>query len=206
MTAEDAFLTSLRIGAALALRRQEPADHRGRGRAPSADGRRRRKQAGEIRREQPASRASPARHSLVAIALELSRASDGALAVAGGGTRRRLAGALYWPEQGLLAVADLHLEKGSSFAERGVLLPPYDTAATLARLARADRALCAARGGRARRQLPRRPRPGAARRHRPRHAERPAARPRLGLDRRQSRSRAGRGHRRALPAGSRSAR
>jgi uncharacterized protein len=45
------------------------------------------------------------------------------------------AGALYWPEQGLLAVADLHLEKGSSFAERGVLLPPYDTAATLARLA-----------------------------------------------------------------------
>ena len=45
-------------------------------------------------------------------------------------------GALYWPEQGLLAVTDLHLEKGSSFAARGVLLPPYDTAATLARLAR----------------------------------------------------------------------
>ena len=46
------------------------------------------------------------------------------------------AGALYWPEQGLLAIADLHLEKGSSFAARGQLLPPYDTAATLARLAR----------------------------------------------------------------------
>jgi DNA ligase-associated metallophosphoesterase len=45
-------------------------------------------------------------------------------------------GALYWPEYGLLAVADLHLEKGSSFAARGVLLPPFDTAATLARLAR----------------------------------------------------------------------
>jgi len=45
-------------------------------------------------------------------------------------------GALYWPEQGLLAVADLHLEKGSSFASRGQLLPPYDTAATLARLGR----------------------------------------------------------------------
>jgi len=45
-------------------------------------------------------------------------------------------GALYWPEQGLLAVADLHLEKGSSYAARGQLLPPYDTAATLARLAR----------------------------------------------------------------------
>jgi DNA ligase-associated metallophosphoesterase len=45
-------------------------------------------------------------------------------------------GALFWPEQGLLAVADLHLEKGSSFAVRGMLLPPYDTAATLGRLAR----------------------------------------------------------------------
>jgi DNA ligase-associated metallophosphoesterase len=45
------------------------------------------------------------------------------------------AGALYWPAEGVLAVADLHLEKGSSFARRGVLLPPYDTATTLARLA-----------------------------------------------------------------------
>ncbi len=44
------------------------------------------------------------------------------------------AGALYWPEEGLLVVADLHLEKGSSYATRGVLLPPYDTAATLAKL------------------------------------------------------------------------
>ena len=46
-------------------------------------------------------------------------------------------GTLYWPEQDLLAVADLHLEKGSSFARRGTLLPPYDTAATLVRLAHA---------------------------------------------------------------------
>jgi len=46
------------------------------------------------------------------------------------------AGALYWPEHGLLAIADLHLEKGSSFAARGQLLPPYDTATTLAQLAR----------------------------------------------------------------------
>jgi DNA ligase-associated metallophosphoesterase len=45
-------------------------------------------------------------------------------------------GTLYWPEQGLLVVSDLHLEKGSSFAARGQLLPPYDTAATLARLTR----------------------------------------------------------------------
>src|SRR3954462_15194590 len=45
------------------------------------------------------------------------------------------AGALYWPDESLLVVADLHLEKGSSFARRGMLLPPYDTAETLARLA-----------------------------------------------------------------------
>ena len=46
-----------------------------------------------------------------------------------------LSGALFWEEQGLLVVSDLHLEKGSSFATRGVLLPPYDTVATLGRLA-----------------------------------------------------------------------
>lgn len=45
-----------------------------------------------------------------------------------------LSGALFWEEQSLLVVSDLHLEKGSSFARRGVLLPPYDTVATLGRL------------------------------------------------------------------------
>jgi DNA ligase-associated metallophosphoesterase len=45
-----------------------------------------------------------------------------------------LSGALYWEEQRLLVVSDLHLEKGSSYATRGVLLPPYDTIATLGRL------------------------------------------------------------------------
>jgi uncharacterized protein len=45
-----------------------------------------------------------------------------------------LSGALYWEEQKLLVVSDLHLEKGSSYANRGVLLPPYDTIATLGRL------------------------------------------------------------------------
>jgi DNA ligase-associated metallophosphoesterase len=43
-------------------------------------------------------------------------------------------GVLYFPELSLLAVSDLHLEKGSSLARRGALIPPYDTAATLARL------------------------------------------------------------------------
>jgi uncharacterized protein len=60
---------------------------------------------------------------------------DGALSVAGVVFVADPAGVIYWPDQGLLAVADLHFEKGSSFAERGVMLPPYDTAATLARLA-----------------------------------------------------------------------
>lgn len=44
------------------------------------------------------------------------------------------AGVLYWPANGLLAISDLHLEKGSSFARRGMLLPPWDTKATLDRL------------------------------------------------------------------------
>jgi uncharacterized protein len=65
-----------------------------------------------------------------------SESADGAeIAVAGISLVADRAGALYWPEEGLLAIADLHLEKGSSFAARGVLLPPYDTAATLARIA-----------------------------------------------------------------------
>ena len=46
-------------------------------------------------------------------------------------------GVLYFPDIGLLCVSDLHLEKGSSIARRGALIPPYDTAATLARLAEA---------------------------------------------------------------------
>lgn len=41
-------------------------------------------------------------------------------------------GALWWPSQKTLIVSDLHLEKGSSFAARGQMLPPYDTRATLA--------------------------------------------------------------------------
>src|SRR5262245_63252260 len=63
-----------------------------------------------------------------------ARSSGGELRVAGVVLIADCAGALYWPDEGLLAVADLHLEKGSSFAARGILLPPYDTATTLARL------------------------------------------------------------------------
>jgi DNA ligase-associated metallophosphoesterase len=46
--------------------------------------------------------------------------------------RPDISGALIWDEERTLIVADLHLEKGSSFARRGQPLPPYDTAATLA--------------------------------------------------------------------------
>lgn len=52
-------------------------------------------------------------------------------------------GALWWPDEATLIVADLHLEKGSSYAQRSAqFLPPYDTAATLDAL---DRALAARR-------------------------------------------------------------
>jgi DNA ligase-associated metallophosphoesterase len=64
-----------------------------------------------------------------------SETVPGAIAFAGVDFVADPGGALYWPERSLLAVADLHLEKGSSFAVRGSLLPPYDTHDTLARLA-----------------------------------------------------------------------
>jgi len=46
-------------------------------------------------------------------------------------------GVLWWPAAATLIVADLHLEKGTSYATRGGLLPPYDTRTTLGRLAEA---------------------------------------------------------------------
>ena len=45
-------------------------------------------------------------------------------------------GALFWPTQTALLVADLHLEKASWFARLGQFLPPYDSLATLTMLAR----------------------------------------------------------------------
>lgn len=44
-------------------------------------------------------------------------------------------GALMLPAPETLVVSDLHLEKGSRWARRGRLLPPYDSRATLAALA-----------------------------------------------------------------------
>jgi len=45
-----------------------------------------------------------------------------------------LSGALWLADERILVVADLHLEKGSAYAARGVFLPPYDSTATLAAL------------------------------------------------------------------------
>jgi DNA ligase-associated metallophosphoesterase len=46
----------------------------------------------------------------------------------------RCSGALWIPGQGTLIASDLHLEKGSAFAARGQMLPPYDSPATIAKL------------------------------------------------------------------------
>jgi uncharacterized protein len=48
-----------------------------------------------------------------------------------------LTGAMHLPEEDVLLVADLHFEKGSSFARRGMMLPPYDTRETLSALSEA---------------------------------------------------------------------
>lgn len=70
---------------------------------------------------------------------ETARRSEGKTAtieVAGAALLFDRAGAVYWPDEDTLIVADLHLEKGSSLAGRGLLVPPYDSAATLAALGR----------------------------------------------------------------------
>ena len=54
--------------------------------------------------------------------------------VAGAQVMLRPSGALWLAAESVLIVADLHLEKGSSYARRGQMLPPYDTRETLGRL------------------------------------------------------------------------
>ena len=67
------------------------------------------------------------------------RQADGiALHFAGALLVARADGALWWPDQGALLVADLHLGKPARMARRGgALLPPWGDEDTLARLARA---------------------------------------------------------------------
>lgn len=49
--------------------------------------------------------------------------------------RADAAGVLVLPDHASLIVSDLHFEKGSAYAARGQLIPPYDTRSTLRRLA-----------------------------------------------------------------------
>jgi len=54
-----------------------------------------------------------------------------AMAVNGTGVTMRCSGAAWLEDARALIVADLHFEKGSSYAARGQMLPPYDTRETL---------------------------------------------------------------------------
>lgn len=69
---------------------------------------------------------------------EFSASPCGGVALAVNGTEvvLKASGALHVPSHDALLVADLHFEKGSAYAARGQLLPPYDTRETLNRLER----------------------------------------------------------------------
>ena len=70
-------------------------------------------------------------------AYDYAHAACGSLRTAIGATEAmlRCSGALWLAAERALVVADLHLEKGSAYAARGQMLPPYDTRETLRRLA-----------------------------------------------------------------------
>ncbi len=59
---------------------------------------------------------------------------DGSISFCGAVFQPLACGALFWPAEQTLLAADLHLEKGSSLARDGWLLPPYDSVETLDRL------------------------------------------------------------------------
>lgn len=67
--------------------------------------------------------------------LSLKDCSDQPISMVGKVFLAHKTGALYWPAERALIVADLHFEKGSSYASRGQMLPPYDTRETIAKLA-----------------------------------------------------------------------
>jgi|CXWL01.1.fsa_nt_gi DNA ligase-associated metallophosphoesterase len=83
----------------------------------------------------PRHRAPPALH-VVRPAPVLALVENCVEARLAGAMVAALPGGALWIEAGrTLVVADLHFEKGSAFAKRGQMLPPYDTRATLERLA-----------------------------------------------------------------------
>lgn len=65
---------------------------------------------------------------------ELERFDECRVVLGGRTLMAHRTGALVWPSESLLVIADMHLEKGSAMAERGRFLPPYDTRTTLGRL------------------------------------------------------------------------
>ena len=81
--------------------------------------------------------------SVIAIALAIAAALRQEIAMvplsfAGEEWLLTRSGALFWPRESALLVADLHLEKGSFFASRGQMIPPYDSRETLERAANAQ--------------------------------------------------------------------
>ncbi|WP_375283217.1 ligase-associated DNA damage response endonuclease PdeM [Marinicauda pacifica] len=67
----------------------------------------------------------------------MSASQAGRISVNGVKLVADLSGVAFEPESASLLVADLHFEKGSALASKGVFLPPYDTRVTLSRLAAA---------------------------------------------------------------------
>jgi DNA ligase-associated metallophosphoesterase len=67
------------------------------------------------------------------------------LTVAGETVTLRASGALWLEAASTLIVADVHFEKGSAYAARGQMLPPFDTRETLRRLEAEAQATNAAR-------------------------------------------------------------
>ena len=69
-------------------------------------------------------------------AYDFAPGGGGALRIrlAGAEAHLRPSGALWLAAEAALVAGDLHLEKGSAYAARGQMLPPYDTRETLERL------------------------------------------------------------------------
>jgi len=80
-------------------------------------------------------RAPPARVGASAAPLVAAPGAEAAFALAGENVTALAEGGLWIESARTLIVSDLHLEKGSSFAIRGQMIPPYDTRTTLKRVA-----------------------------------------------------------------------
>lgn len=66
----------------------------------------------------------------------MTEAEQPDIEINGARLRPDLSGALWWPEERTLIVADVHFEKGAALAAKGHRLPAYDTAANLKLLTR----------------------------------------------------------------------